>query len=326
MAIRKINSRAIADGAVATADLDDNPLTIDSLVVDTSTLVVDAANNRVGINTSSPASKLHVNGSFRQTGATAPFEWTVNPGATDYYKLNSVGYSDNIIVATAAGNVGFGQTTPQAPIDAARNAADWVARFQNTNAAAPYNVQIYDAPSSAAGYPLLQVTNSAGTGTYFRVDSSTGAIYTPKMTYFAAKGPASWQTISNGSNTKVNLTTEIIDRAATYDASTSRFTATVPGYYRFEFHQYARLQGSQGDNSSHWYGGFLINGSVDSTGATQHIVGYQNDGDYDNFGIHTGIFNLSAGDYVEVYGRAGSVSNAEVYGYWSMFTGIQLEK
>ena len=55
-----------------------------------------------------PASKLHVNGSFRQTGATAPFEWTVNAGAADYYKLNSVGYSDNIIIATAAGNVGIG--------------------------------------------------------------------------------------------------------------------------------------------------------------------------------------------------------------------------
>jgi len=75
----------------------------------TEAMRIDSSGN-VGIGVT-PASKLHVNGSFRQTGATAPFEWTVNAGATDYYKLNSVGYSDNIIVATAAGNVGIGGTT-----------------------------------------------------------------------------------------------------------------------------------------------------------------------------------------------------------------------
>jgi hypothetical protein len=66
----------------------------------------------VGIGTSTPASKLHVAGSFRQTGATAPFEWTVNSGAADFYKLNAVGYADNLIVATSAGNVGIGTSSP----------------------------------------------------------------------------------------------------------------------------------------------------------------------------------------------------------------------
>ena len=65
------------------------------------------------------ADGLTVDGSFRQTGATAPFEWTVNAGATDYYKLNSVGYSDNIIVATAAGNVGIGTSLPSTALDVA---------------------------------------------------------------------------------------------------------------------------------------------------------------------------------------------------------------
>jgi hypothetical protein len=71
----------------------------------------------VGIGTTSPAGKLHVAGSFRQTGATAPFEWTVNPGATDFYKLNAVGFADNLIVATAAGNVGIGTNSPGAKLD-----------------------------------------------------------------------------------------------------------------------------------------------------------------------------------------------------------------
>lgn len=68
---------------------------------------IDSYGN-VGIGLSAPASKLHVNGSFRQTGATVPYEWTVNPGGTDYLKLNAVGYTDNILVLSADGNVGFG--------------------------------------------------------------------------------------------------------------------------------------------------------------------------------------------------------------------------
>jgi len=72
---------------------------------------VDSSGN-VGIGTASPASKLHVSGSFRQTGATAPFEWTVNAGANDYLKLNAVGYADNLIVANSAGNVGIGTASP----------------------------------------------------------------------------------------------------------------------------------------------------------------------------------------------------------------------
>lgn len=51
---------------------------------------------------------------------------------------------------------------------------DFIAVFQNTTSATPYNVWVKDAATPTAGYPLLQVTNSAGSGAYFRVDSSTG--------------------------------------------------------------------------------------------------------------------------------------------------------
>jgi len=73
---------------------------------------VVVASGRLGIATSSPDSTLHVHGSFRQTGATAPFEWTVNAGAADTYKLNAVGYADNLLVATSTGNVGIGTSSP----------------------------------------------------------------------------------------------------------------------------------------------------------------------------------------------------------------------
>jgi hypothetical protein len=51
---------------------------------------------------------------------------------------------------------------------------DFIADFQNTTAGTPYGVSIKDAVSSSGGYPLLQVTNDAGSTAYFKVNSSTG--------------------------------------------------------------------------------------------------------------------------------------------------------
>jgi hypothetical protein len=51
---------------------------------------------------------------------------------------------------------------------------DFVAVFQNTSSATPYGVWIKDASGPAAGYPLLNISDSTGVTTYFRVDSSNG--------------------------------------------------------------------------------------------------------------------------------------------------------
>ena len=53
---------------------------------------------------------------------------------------------------------------------------DFVGVFQNTTSATPYGVHIKDAASGANGYPLLQVTNSAGSSPYFLVHSGTGNV------------------------------------------------------------------------------------------------------------------------------------------------------
>ena len=62
---------------------------------------------------------------------------------------------------------------------------NFVAKFKNTTTATPYGVHVQDASSGANGYPLFQVTDHAGTGTYFRVDSGTRRAYFNNATTYA---------------------------------------------------------------------------------------------------------------------------------------------
>jgi len=97
---------------------------------------VVVASGRLGIATSSPDSTLHVHGSFRQTGATAPFEWTVNAGAADTYKLNAVGYADNLLVATSTGKVGIGTSSPSQPLTISTSGANGLYLLRDGSTAA----------------------------------------------------------------------------------------------------------------------------------------------------------------------------------------------
>jgi hypothetical protein len=55
-------------------------------------------------------------------------------------------------------------------------AGNFIANFENTSTTTPYGVMVRDPSGSAAGYPLLQVSNSGGQH-FFRVDSNTGKHY-----------------------------------------------------------------------------------------------------------------------------------------------------
>jgi hypothetical protein len=62
---------------------------IDTLSVDTDTLVVDSTNNRVGIGTASPANSLHVTASI--SGDDLVYLNNINPTASDVLRLNTAG-------------------------------------------------------------------------------------------------------------------------------------------------------------------------------------------------------------------------------------------
>ena len=61
MATTQVSSSVLKDGAVTSAKLDTNIAIDGNLTVDTNTLFVDSANNRVGIGTASPALDFEIN-------------------------------------------------------------------------------------------------------------------------------------------------------------------------------------------------------------------------------------------------------------------------
>jgi hypothetical protein len=65
---------------------------------------------------------------------------------------------------------------------------NYVATFQNTTNATPYNVWIKDAGTPANGYPLLIISSGDGLSTYFRVDSGNGDISAGKNIKFLSSG------------------------------------------------------------------------------------------------------------------------------------------
>ena len=179
------------------------------------------------------------------TQTAADTRYVNTTGDTMTGNLNVTGdlaVDTNTLKVDATNNhVGFGTATPQAPIDATLAAGgDWVARFQNTTSATPYGVQIYDAPSASNGYPLLQVTNSAGSGTYLRADSGTGYVTTPKVPSFMhasyhshTVNTASNQVMHNGNVWSAGNAGLFENGNSGWDYSSGNFTAPVAGRYFF---------------------------------------------------------------------------------------------
>jgi hypothetical protein len=133
-----------------------------------------------------------VSGDFNATSGT----FTVQSNGTDILNVTStlmspqtdgaisIGSASNAFndmyldgSAYVSGNVGIGISSPATPLDVTKaGGGNFVATFQNTTSATPYGVHIKDAASGANGYPLLQVTNSAGSSPYLLVHSGTGNV------------------------------------------------------------------------------------------------------------------------------------------------------
>ena len=146
----------------------------------------------VGIGSTGPTTKLEINESSGYTGyefitlsRAEPTRYRSTIGFGDYAGGNKFGLSFTTrnadvnyrTMTMVDGKVGIGTSSPVTPLDVTKaGGGNFVATFQNTTSATPYGVHIKDAASGANGYPLLQVTNSAGSSPYLLVHSGTGRV------------------------------------------------------------------------------------------------------------------------------------------------------
>jgi hypothetical protein len=153
---------------------------------------------------------------FQDTQSTSGFGY-LNFGDTDDANIGQIGYDHTSnymrfqvnnaerMRIDSSGNVGIGTSSPATPLDVTKaGGGNFVATFQNTTSGTPYGVHIKDAASGANGYPLLQVTNSAGTSPYLLVHSGTGnvGIGTSSPTSLLSVGGDSPQTLKPTVNIK----------------------------------------------------------------------------------------------------------------------------
>jgi hypothetical protein len=224
-----------------------------NLIVDTNTLFVDSANNRVGIGTSSPSRQFHVNSG---TGdVVARFEST---DADAYINMVSsggealIGSSGNDLVmypagterarVTSSGNVGIGTSSPSYAIDTLSSGAI-VAQFKrNASGGGSGGIRFgnNDKQFTLYGDNSNGLTIYDGSTERMRIDSS-GRVAMPYQPAFSVGG---------SSNTYITQSPILFDnielnRNNVYNSSTGVFTAPVSGAYKFDAHIYCRCTTGQ---------------------------------------------------------------------------------
>lgn len=226
---------------------------------------------------------------------------------TDNVTTDGLVVDTNTLHVDATNNrVGIGTTTPAKPLSVVKaGGGDYIAEFQNTTSGTPYGVHIKDAASGANGYPLLAVTDSAGTGTYFRVDSGTGYITYPNRPCFDV---ASNQGVAANNYQTYNIQYHNVGNH--FSLANNRFTAPVNGLY--QFFATTIKGGSASSNVTRVY--IYVNGSISN--GNRHVR-LSEGSSYGTNGVGSWIISMSAGDYAQVYISSYSSHSSSEYTYFN---------
>ena len=203
MATTQVKTDLIEDGAVTSAKLDTNIAIDGNLTVDTNTLYVDSANNRVGIGTTSPQEHLHIKDSTAGDSTTIRIEgFTASAndpiGTLEFYNTTdapsaevagfikmqaasggrrayemlfgtgNVAAADTKMIIDKNGNVGIGTTSPRGTldIDGARGA------YFTTFGSGSYQLIGGNTGSSTAAFRIDAVSTGTGAQLQFATDGT----------------------------------------------------------------------------------------------------------------------------------------------------------
>ena len=209
---------------------------------------------------------------------------------------------------THNGNLGIG-ASPSIPLQVEKaGGGNFVASFQNTTSGTPYGVHIKDAASASNGYPLLQVTNSAGSVPYLKVMSGTGHVLKSNIPYGSANSQTKANASASGGNAKIQLDfNHQSGGGLTIDQTNERMTAPVAGLYVIGFHQLT-------DVAAYTEVQIRVNGTVLDGGRTQTGNSHQ----YGGLSALV-VKTLSANDYVEWWCTGGVTHNNVGYNNHFMY-------
>ena len=193
-----------------------------------------------------------------------------------------------------------------------------------------------DTIQSAAGSTILGQTNSTTitlgvSGQTITVPSGVTMVNNGTQTgfggdmtpaFFATK--SSTQNISNNSYTKVSIDTEIFDTNSAYDNSTN-YRFTVPSGEAGKYYFYCGLTLSHTAKFREGLLAFYVNGSQQSRSRLYNYFGASDVAE--DWGVNTtSVFDLSVGDYVEVFGyiNSGTSTQARFISTGTYFGGYKM--
>jgi hypothetical protein len=265
--------------------------------IDSGTVYVDAVNNRFGIGTTSPVTKLDV----RQPSSDAGYDSTAilfngDDSANIWRGAFRLRHNlDTTIVSGSSIGIAF------EPLSSTGGGFYGAAGIKAVRENATANNQ-----DTALTFSTRKGSSDNTVNTEkLRIDSS-GRVTMPFQPAFSVWFSGN-QSIAHNTITKVQFNVEVFDVGGNFDSATNyRFTAPVAGKYLFMGHLYIyptyHVEVYIYKNGSQYkrFSGPLGTGSNDNPNGMDFLD----------------IINLAVNDYVEIYGYHGSVggSSASIYG------------